>query len=153
MHQTCVISTNLLRFNAGIGDQQRPVSGSYTKSYQPGISYKPVGTTPTNANVPFKQSTSKDFSSATDKAEPNPLKLSGASLTINDSKDALQMKFVLLAAEVDRLIICNNASLREIDSWKTRYADLERAKDLEISQLRQDLNRHPSGGSEPSNVN
>jgi len=46
--------------------------------------------------------------------------------TINLSKEELQIKFVLMSAEIDRLIILNSAIFKESELWKDKYLDADR---------------------------
>lgn len=117
------------------------MSPSKSRSDQLILTYDNEGLELNDENFPFERAVSNDLNADTSQS----LKNSGASRRAN--QDDFQMKFVLLAVETDRLIISNTNWMREVESWKEKYRQLESAKDLEIERLKHEIASRPLSGT------
>ena len=132
---------------------QKYTPGSYNSGYKPANTHSDMSPSSFGGGPDTQRSVQQG---PVYQQSVNPLRTSGtlnSVLTINEPRENLQVRFVLLAAEVDRLVVCNTASVRELDSWKIRYNELEKTKNMEIEQLKEELfSKSRDISSPPSSV-
>jgi len=102
-------------------NQQYPLQRSYTFDPQ--------------ANQPQNPSPSDKYPDKSLKASHIIATSNVPSRTIQLNVTELQMKYVLMAAEIDRLIILNSSLAREANMWKNKYFDLEKVTPRMVNLL------------------